>query len=96
MTIQSNRLTIIVSDGAVYLDDLVYIDLDLSDCGIPNDVHALQWMIDLGEIEYTHSDDSIESKKPNDYIIELPDWALKCVDKWNEKYQSEKILMENL
>ena len=40
MTINSNRLTIIVDDGTVITDTEQLINLDLSNCGIPTDVHA--------------------------------------------------------
>lgn len=83
---QSNRVTIIPADGAVYLDEYVYIDLDFSDCGIPDDVHALQWMIDSGEIEFVHSEDTDEPKKLNSTISALPEWALKCIEKWDQAY----------
>lgn len=79
--VQSNRVTIIVDDGAVYLDTLVYIDLDLSTCGIPEDVHALQWRDNAGHIEYRGQ------FVQNDDITELPDWALACVAKWEEANQ---------
>lgn len=80
--INSNRITIIVDDGAVYLDTYVYSMLDLSSCGIPESVHALQWIDNKGHIEYrdqwTHNED----------ITELPEWAIKCVAKWEEAYQN--------
>lgn len=78
--IQSNRVTIIPSDGAVYLDTYVYIDLDLSDCGIPEDVHALQWLNNSGHIEYK------SEWVHNEPITELPDWAIKCMAKWEQAF----------
>lgn len=82
--IQSNRITIIPSDGAVYLDDYVTINLDLSECGIPSNVHALQWLDGKGHIE------DISNEVHNIEITELPDWALKCIEVYekdfNEKY----------
>lgn len=83
---QSDRVTIIVSDGAVYLDQYVFLNLDFSDCGIPDNVHALQWMINSGEIEYTHVENCGAPKQPNLPITELPEWALKCVEKWDHAY----------
>lgn len=79
--IQSNRVTIIVDDGAVYLDVHVYLYLDFSQCGIPEDVHALQWLDDKGHIEYRGQ------FVQNEEITELPAWAIKCVAKWEEAYQ---------
>jgi hypothetical protein len=73
MAINTNRLTIIVLDGAVYTDDKVYIGLDFSDCEIPNDVQALQWRDNQGEIEFTDT-------SPNLLISELPSWAIRCYD----------------
>ena len=76
MIVQSNRVTIIVEDGAVYLDKWVYINIDLSMCNIPNNIHALQWLNGKGHIEY------IGHTMPNLDINELPDWAIKCVEQW--------------
>ena len=70
--INSNRLTIIPSDGAVYFDEIVHLDLNLSDCGIPANVHALQWLDGKGHIEID------EIFTPNQHITELPQWALNC------------------
>jgi hypothetical protein len=46
------RLTIIPSDKAVYKDGLCYSNLDLSTCGIPDDIHALQWNEISGWLEF--------------------------------------------
>lgn len=73
---QSNRITIIPNDGAVYLDAGVYSSLDLSTCGIPGDVHALQWLNGKGHIEY------VGHPIPNLDITVLPDWVNKCIEKW--------------
>ena len=70
------RLTILPVDGAVYRDAGNYIDLDLSGCGIPADVHALQWDGSAGTIEFTDT-------RENEEITALPDWANACVAKWN-------------
>lgn len=81
--IESNRVSIIVDDGAVYLDLDTYLRLDFSQCGIPEDVHALQWLNNAGHIEY---------KSPfvsNEDISELPGWAIKCIAKWEEAYQAD-------
>jgi hypothetical protein len=73
--VQSNRVTIIVDDGTVYLDEKTYINLDLSMCGIPKDVHALQWMNNRGHIEYRDTRENLD-------ITKLPDWAIKCIEQW--------------
>jgi hypothetical protein len=92
--VQSNRVTIIPSDGAVYLDLWVYSNLDLSKCGIPEDVHALQWMTDSGHIEYVDTPD--DSPKPDhDYITELPDWAIKCIEQWEIAYIANPPIEES-
>jgi len=72
-----SRVTIIPVDGAVYKDNINYIDLDLSSCGIPADVHALQWDGTAGHIEFTDT-------RENEEITVLPDWANACVAKWDE------------
>jgi len=79
--VQSNRITIVVEDGAVYLDKGVYSYLDLSTCNIPKDVHALQWLNGKGHIEY------IKNIIPVEYITELPNWVSKCIEKWEIAYK---------
>jgi hypothetical protein len=69
--IDSNRLAIIVDDGAVYTDDKVIIGLDFSACGIPEDIHAIQWQDGQGEVEYRDT-------RHNFIVTDLPDWALAC------------------
>jgi hypothetical protein len=71
------RLTILPVDGAVYRDAGNYLDLDLSGCGIPADVHALQWDGSAGSIEFTDA-------RENEELTSLPDWANACVAKWDE------------
>lgn len=70
------KITIIPADGAVYKDGLSYIELNLSECGIPADVHALQWNGNDGWIEFTDTRD-------NQNITELPAWANSCVSVWD-------------
>lgn len=75
------RLTIIPVDGTVNKNDKVYIGLNLSSCGIPADVHALQWE------EYESNKGHIEFKSPlvqNEEITSLPAWADACLAKWEE------------
>lgn len=80
---ESNRLTIIVSDGAVYRDQGAISNLDLTNCGIPSDIHALQWLNGSGHIEYVGPDH-------NDPITELPQWALNCVALWEIAYAAQQ------
>ena len=81
------KLTIIVPDNAVYKDGLSFSNLDLSQCGIPELTHALQWNEIEGHIEYRNA------VKPNEQITELPQWALNCLDVWQIAYDdSQKII----
>lgn len=76
------RLTIIPSDSAVYVDSVCKI-LDLSNCEIPVDVHALQWFETKGWIEFKDIDNDPFTPKPaNELIEELPQWALNCYQVW--------------
>ena len=75
----TDRVTIIVDDNAVYTDLAVYINLDLSACGIPSNVHALQFKNGTGHIE-------LREPVPNIAITELPEWANNCLLKWDEAH----------
>ena len=75
-----DRLTIIPIDSAVYIDDQVWIELDLS--FIPNDVHALQWLNEAGWIEYN-------TGEPNALITELPEWANEAVELAESQTETE-------
>lgn len=72
------KLTIIPVDGSVGKDGKFYIELNLSSCGIPENVHALQWDDIAGWIEYN------SPLVENQPITELPAWAICCVAKWDE------------
>lgn len=72
------RLTIIPIDGTVSEDGKAYNNLDLSKCGIPSDVHALQWDGAAGWVEFT------SPLIQNEPITQLPAWANACIAKWNE------------
>jgi len=74
------KLTIIVEDKAVYVNGISHI-LDLSQCGIPSSVHALQWKETAGWIEFVDNPDG--TKPQNELITELPVWANACVEVWN-------------
>lgn len=74
------RLTIIPADGSVGEDGKFYLELDLSSCGIPDNVHALQWDGTAGWIEF-------KDPVPNEEITSLPAWANCCVAKWEEANQ---------
>jgi hypothetical protein len=72
------KLTIIPSDGSVGEDGKFYDGLDLNSCGIPADIHALQWQDTAGWIEYN------SPLVENQPITELPAWANCCMTKWTE------------
>ena len=75
------KLTIINEDNAVYVDGICRI-VDLLKCGIPSNVHALQWNETAGWIEFKDNPDG--TKPANEPITVLPDWANSCVTVWNE------------
>lgn len=78
------RLTIIPVDGFVCVDNVSkFQPLDLSNCGIPADVHALQWYDTKGWIEFSDDGDPFTPKPPNELIEALPVWANHCVNVWN-------------
>lgn len=81
------KLTIIPVDGAVYKDSYSYSNLDLTSCGIPTDVSALQWQDVAGWVEYK------SSLVPNEPITTLPAWATACVAKWDEAKAAEEAAM---
>jgi hypothetical protein len=67
-------LTIIPVDGNVKKDEVGYIDLDLSSCGIPSNVRALQWQETTGWIEFWD--------QQNENITALPSWTDCCLAAW--------------
>ena len=77
------NLTIINEDNAVYVDGLAFAELDLSTTGIPSNVHALQWKVNLGWVEF--KDNSDFTKPANEIINVLPDWANNCVTVYNNQ-----------
>jgi hypothetical protein len=73
------RLTIVIPDKAVYKNKKGYSDLDFSDCGVPEDVWALQWENGSGWIEF-NDDRENEHFTGNDF----PDWVYNCLQKFDE------------
>jgi hypothetical protein len=67
-------LTIIPVDGAVKKDGVGYINLDLSSCGIPANVRALQWQETAGWLEFWD--------QQNENITVLPSWVDCCLAVW--------------
>jgi hypothetical protein len=82
------KLTIITADNAVYKDDVSYLGLDLSSCGIPDNVWALQWKDTSGWVE------DKSALVDNLAITELPAWAIVCVAKWDEAKAAEEAAQQ--
>ena len=79
------RVTIIPSDGVVIINgNTKHQPLDLSGCGVPADVHALQWYDTRGWIEFSDDDDPFTPKPPNKEITSLPAWANACALVWEQ------------
>lgn len=78
------KVTIITADNAVYKDGVSYSSLDLSSCGIPENVWALQWQDNSGWIE------DKSALVQNQDITELPAWATACLTKWDEAKAAEE------
>ena len=77
------NLTIINKDNAVYVDGMGLAGLNLTTTNIPENVHALQWKVNLGWIEF--QDNSDFTKPANEVISELPAWANNCVTVFNNQ-----------
>lgn len=60
------RLTIIRDMGLVHIDGRGYDELDMT--GIPEEIHALQWDGEKGEVEYIDN-------RPNESVSVMPSWA---------------------
>lgn len=96
--IETRRLTIIPIDKTVYTDLGAIHELDLSSCGIPENIHVLQWnnpvwktasvKAAIEQLPYGEGSGWIEyaSNDPNQDITELPNWAILCYNKWKEQY----------
>lgn len=85
------RLVIIEADNSVGKDGVFYADLDLSQCGLPNNFWALQWN------EKENNTGHIEYNSPlidNTPITELPAWADACVAVWQAKADQEAAEIE--
>lgn len=77
------NLTIINEDNAVYVDGMGLAGLNLTTTNIPENVHALQWKVNLGWIEFIDNPDG--TKPANEIINVLPDWANNCVTVFNNQ-----------
>lgn len=70
------QITIIPTDGTVIENEKSYINLDLSSCGIPSNIRALQWQDTSGWLEFWD--------QQNENITSLPSWVDCCLAKWTE------------
>jgi hypothetical protein len=95
--IQTHKLVVIPVDGIVVTDQEGLSELDLSQCGIPDNIHALQWNnpiwpdkqnSHLNGLQYGQGSGWLEfrSNDPNENITELPQWAINCYDVWLQAY----------
>jgi hypothetical protein len=73
------RIVIIKPTNTVRKADISYEGLDLSSCGLPDNLWALQWSGSSGHIEYD------SPMIQNDPITELPAWANACIAVWEAK-----------
>lgn len=76
------RLTIVIPDKSVGKDGLFYLDLDFSQCGVPEGIHALQWADNIGFIEFEGH------RQPEEQITTLPTWATSCLAVWQVAYDN--------
>jgi len=70
------RVVIIKSTNTVLKDGLSIDNLDLSSCGLPSNLWALQWNEKGGEKGHIEYDDPLVQ---NEDITELPSWANSCL-----------------
>jgi len=80
------KLVIIPVDNTVYVDGVSYLNLNLFFC--PSDVHALQWNVSKGWIEFKENAEGI--KPQNQSITELPSWALQAKTEWLKAKEREE------
>lgn len=86
------KLTIIPDDSFVAVDgDTSHFPLDLSNCNIPAEVHALQWFENKGWIEFDDPADPFAPKQPNQEITALPIWAVQCITVWESWIPPEPL-----
>ena len=77
------KIVITAEDASLGKDGIFYAGLDFSDCGLPENLWALQWNGTSGHIEYNGDD-------PNEPISSLPAWVSACVSKWDARDYAEK------
>ena len=70
------RIVILKSTGTVQKNGVSRDDLDLSSCGLPSNLWALQWNEqgdNTGHLEFVGAD------VQNETITELPSWVNSCL-----------------
>ena len=85
------KLSIIADDNHVYVDKKTF-EVDLSACGMPSNVWALQFddSTGNGHIEFL-------GETGNQNITSLPDWAVAAKSKWDEaKLAADAALQESI
>lgn len=77
------KITVIVSDGAVYKDGISYASLDLSSCNIPQNVRVLQFDSQKakGWLEFAENEDG--TVRQNEVLDTLPTWAGAALSLWD-------------
>ena len=84
------RVIILPKDGTVSVDGEGLGDFDMTK--VSDDIHALQWYGDRGEIEYIDNPDDDVEGKPNKFIDKLPAWANKLIkDHAKKKKEIEEM-----
>lgn len=81
------RVVIVKTTNTVIKDGVTRDNLDLSSCGLPDNLWALQWNEqgdESGHIEYKGAD------VQNDNITELPSWATSCLTVLQAKLDAEE------
>lgn len=68
------NLVVIPSDGNITKNNRCFLELDLSSCNIPTNIHCFRWENGSGEIEYVDS-------TPHDQVDSstIPEWVNSCV-----------------
>lgn len=72
------NITIITDDGAVYVDGLSFSGLDLP--FLDQSIHAVQWKVDKGWIEYKDNEDG--TRQANTQISDFTPFQ-GAVDAWD-------------
>jgi hypothetical protein len=81
-------MKITIVGDTVGVDEDFRDELDLSQCGLPENFWAFQWSErggDTGHIEYDSPDVA------NDQVTAIPAWATACVAVWQAKLDQEAV-----